>query len=663
YVILYTFTMANEVKSNALDDEFIYFWERVSCFVAREFIYEDKCDFVSRAVDCNRSTNVVPYMFLMSCKLKCINPFQEHCLLALFVTMSFMMLALLMHVVYSYYGPALKTVSKLIHMNEHLAGVTILAFGNSSADLFVHLANVRSKVPVYSASISSALFVAMVSGGLVCYINPFRMNGFETVRDILFLIFGMSLVNFYLLRPGEVSAMEYVGMFMVYFLYIVVNILDLYLVRREVTILKAKIEKLEMLDETLEIYDKISSLRRTLDRFQDHKLEIYERKNSGVSLSIKDFATKRMATYKRVSVNMERNRNIMYDRNRGKNYRIYRDFILELRPIKCRDWRRANMVDRACLLTKAPLVLICILYIPLVDYEMKKHGWKKLLNILHVMLNPAISVMVFNSLISTPSDQLWYIEIKNDYYIGLYTLLITLPLAAFIFFTARTDRPPRYHWVSSWQRLLKSILTKYLRFKVFAIMNLTGCMLLIYLCATEIDRVMEVVSRNLELDGEFMSASVKSWTNNLGTVVANTAMAMHGYPKMAYASAIGGPIFSEHSLFKNIILQNQKLIKSYVTALVMSPSIVLFVRKWLKEPGERSTEFGDYGHNAFFFLLFGLLCTLLWSTTLGFFARRSMGIFSITLYVIYLLYIKLIHAGIIHSFSYDRRLKASFGDL
>ncbi|XP_020805741.1 sodium/potassium/calcium exchanger 6, mitochondrial [Drosophila serrata] len=609
-------------KLNPLDDEFTFFWERVSCFVAREIMYEDKCDFVRRAVDCNRSTNVVPYMFLMSCKLQCINAFQEHCLLALFVTMSFMMLALLMHVVYSYYGPALKTVSKLIHMNEHLAGVTILAFGNSSADLFVHLANVRSKVPVFSASICSALFVAMVSGGLVCYINPFRMDGFETVRDILFLIFGMSLVNFYLLRPMEVSAMEFVGMFMVYFLYILVNILDLYLMRREITILKAKIEKLEENDYSFENEVKLYSLRRTLDRFQDHKLQIYEKRNSRVSLNIMDFATKRMATYKRVSVNMEKNRNIMYDIRRGKNHRLLKDFLLELRAIKCSDWRKANMIGRALLIAKAPLVLICILYIPLVDYEMKKHGWKKLLNILHVVVNPSISVMVFSSLLTTPSDKLWYIEMKNDYKYGVYTIMITMPFAVVIYYTSRTDRPPRYHWA-------------------FAIMNLTGCMILIYVCATEIDRVMAVVSRNLELDEEFMSASVKSWTNNLGTVVANTAMAMYGYPKMAYASAIGGPIFT----------------------LVMSPSIVLFVRKMLNEPDESSTEFGDYGHNAFYFLLFGLLCTLLWTTTLGFFARRSMGIFSITLYVIYIIYTKLIHAGVIHSFGYDRRLKAAFGNL
>lgn len=71
---------------------------------------------------------------------------------------------------------------------------------------------------------------------------------------------------------------------------------------------------------------------------------------------------------------------------------------------------------------------------------------------------------------------------------------------------------------------------------------------MICICATEIDRVLEVISHILDLKEEVMGATVKAWTCNLGPLVANTAMALHGYPKMAYASAIGGPIFSESIL-------------------------------------------------------------------------------------------------------------------
>lgn len=94
-------------------------------------------------------------------------------------------------------------------MNEHLAGVTLLAFGNSSADLLSNLASVRSKTPVLSNSLSSALFVSMVSGGVICFVNPFMMNGFETVRDILFLIFGAAVVHYFLITDNGMSELEF----------------------------------------------------------------------------------------------------------------------------------------------------------------------------------------------------------------------------------------------------------------------------------------------------------------------------------------------------------------------------------------------------------------------------------------------------------------------
>lgn len=80
--------MATEVKNiiyetNILDEEFDKFWSRVSCYAANQFPFEERCEFVLRAESCNKSTNVVPYMRLLACDLKCVNMFQE----ALFVTM------------------------------------------------------------------------------------------------------------------------------------------------------------------------------------------------------------------------------------------------------------------------------------------------------------------------------------------------------------------------------------------------------------------------------------------------------------------------------------------------------------------------------------------------------------------------------------------------
>lgn len=69
---------------------------------------------------------------------------------------------------------------------------------------------------------------------------------------------------------------------------------------------------------------------------------------------------------------------------------------------------------------------------------------------------------------------------------------------------------------------------------------------MIFLCATEIDKAIEVIGHIVDIKSDFMGSTVTACTANLGTVIANTAMAKDGYPKMAYASAIGGPLFSEY---------------------------------------------------------------------------------------------------------------------
>ncbi|KAI8039898.1 hypothetical protein M5D96_007323 [Drosophila gunungcola] len=303
-------------------------------------------------------------------------------------------------------------------MNEHLAGVTLLAFGNSSADLFSNLASVEVNVPVFANSLSSALFVTMVCGGL-----------------------------------------------------------------------------------------------------RSH------------------------------------------DRTLPKNRGIFKEFLLGLRPIKCKDWRKAELLSRVLLLLRAPIVVLCALYIPLVDYEMEKHGWNKLLNSINMM--------------------------------------------------------------------------------AFTVMNLTGSMFIIFICATEIDTLFEVISSLMAIDDDFMGATIKAFTGNLGTLFINAALAAHGYPRMAYASSIGGPLFT----------------------IIVTANTVNYVRNLVGSENMHRDQMEEYGNFAFVFLSMGLFSILLWSTTLGFFARRSVGLYSMGLYIIYIIFSMLVQRKVIHSFTPNKQLSAAFGDI
>ncbi|XP_044778670.1 mitochondrial sodium/calcium exchanger protein isoform X2 [Drosophila simulans] len=605
---------------NAMDAEFDNFWKTVSCFAANSFPFEERCEFVKKAVNCNSSTNVIPYMRLLACDLKCINQFQEMIFIALFVAFCFQILVILIYTINVY--PALKAVSRFLHMNEHLAGVTLMAFGNTSADLFANLASVERHVPVFANNLSSALFVITISGGLICYISPFKMNSYETVRDILFLLLATLLMDYFASHHFTLSydELKFLIVLLVYISYIIINVADVYLLQKTIASTRAKMQKLLDEKETPEIALKLQELERKLEYYsQDTRVEILE-KSSSISITRIRYTTMRMIRNPRVSVNRRYTRTMMLDYTQSKNQGIFRDFFLALRPIKCQAWKQAELLNRVLLLIRAPAVIICTLYIPLVDYELEKHGWNKLLNAINVVVNPALSISIFLSFMHRKANVLWYISLQNTLMYGAYSFVLTVPFAVFILFHSRTDVPPSYHWV-------------------FTIMNLTGSMFLIFLCATEIDTVLEVIGNILSIDDNYMGATVKAFTGNLGTLFANTAVAIHGYPKMAFASAIGGSFFT----------------------IVVTGNTVAYVRSLVGNRCDDHIE--EYGEIAFIFLNMALFTILLWSTTLGFFARRSMGLYSIGLYVVYLLFVTLVHEEVIHSFSKDVQVKSAFGDI
>lgn len=60
---------------------------------------------------------------------------------------------------------------------------------------------------------------------------------------------------------------------------------------------------------------------------------------------------------------------------------------------------------------------------------------------------------------------------------------------------------------------------------------------------------------------------------------------------------------------------------------------------------------GEHGETCYIFLLISVVCTLWWSLTLNFHARRSVGIFSLTIFVLFLIYAVAIETEFAHEFT------------
>ncbi|XP_017849198.1 mitochondrial sodium/calcium exchanger protein-like isoform X1 [Drosophila busckii] len=608
--------MADEYEPNAMDREFDSFFHKVSCFVVTGFPYEDRCAFVLNASNCIAGTNFVPYMKIMSCDLGCKNKFQELAFISLLLLFCVELLIFLGVVINQYYSPALKMLSRLCHLNEHLAGITFLAIGNSTPDMFSNLSAINDETPVVANTLSLALFVTIFTGGLLCYMTPFKMNKHATVRDILFFILGVSLLE-YVVADTKVRLTECILMFLVYFIYLAVNFADVYLMRAALRSISRTIGKLRRLPKTPELDAELAKLRKKYNYYaEDENFEIIHKpgdqffSSQDIGKSRFTFVTRKTGV-RRYTVDIDGNRNVFHNSRVPKNHRLCREFIEAINPIDSYSWGRASLLTRIYYLAKMPITVICVLYIPLVDYELDKHGWTKLLNCMHIFLNPAITLIVGQAFIFRDKTTLWYKKILVTYHYGLYSCLITVPLAILVFFHSSTNVPPKYHWL-------------------FTIMNLSGSMCLIFETSSEVTVILGVVGNILDIPTDFMGVTVTTIASGMNDLVANVAMALQGYEKMAYAACIGSPFFK-----------------------VMLSQAVMFTAIHVQGIVEKKNKYGNYGDNTYIFLILGLCLTLLWGSVLNFEARRSVGIFSMALYVIFLIFVIFIQLGFIHSYSND----------
>lgn len=123
-------------------------------------------------------------------------------------------------------------IARVLGLSENLAGVTVLAFGNGSPDIFTSLAGAprgRSEL-IFGELIGSGLFVTTVIAGAIITIRPFQVltisifwlqnvkNSLVQVmdrpflRDVIFYI-GAAYWTFYIFYKGVVTTWEAIGWF------------------------------------------------------------------------------------------------------------------------------------------------------------------------------------------------------------------------------------------------------------------------------------------------------------------------------------------------------------------------------------------------------------------------------------------------------------------
>lgn len=116
----------------------------------------------------------------------------------------------------------LSTIAGILGMSESLTGVTFLAFGNGSPDVFSTFAAMGSNSGSLAVGelIGAACFITAVVAGSMALARPFRVARRSFVRDVVFFILA-AILSVVVLADGELHAWECASMIGLYVFYVV----------------------------------------------------------------------------------------------------------------------------------------------------------------------------------------------------------------------------------------------------------------------------------------------------------------------------------------------------------------------------------------------------------------------------------------------------------
>ena len=178
----------------------------------------DKCAFV--LANCaDDEPGLIRYLTFYYCSLGAARPV-AFAVLAVWLGLLFTTIGIAAS---DFFSVNLSTIASVLGLSESLAGVTFLAFGNGSPDVFSTFAAMGSNSGSMAVGelIGAAGFITAVVAGSMALVREFKVNKRTFVRDIVFFIAAISFTMAFL-ADGELHLWECFVMIGFYVFYVVV---------------------------------------------------------------------------------------------------------------------------------------------------------------------------------------------------------------------------------------------------------------------------------------------------------------------------------------------------------------------------------------------------------------------------------------------------------
>lgn len=239
--------------------------------------------------------------------------------------------------------PTLVIISNTLGLSENLAGVTLIAFGNGSPDLFSAFANTEADTELmFNELIGASLFIIGIVGSLIVLVRPFSVVVLMTSRDLLFFL--MATLAIYIAFYDEVvNVYEAVAILTLYVLYLVFAVTHHFYTRHKQK--KA---------------DRLAAAKRAADLAAGLEVEPEE----------------------------------VPEAKPPPTETLCQQFGRSINPIDMEDWREGGRCGRVCAVLKVPIKLFLAVIIPCTDEDKPLHGWSRLLNSMQILTTPLLLLAI-----------------------------------------------------------------------------------------------------------------------------------------------------------------------------------------------------------------------------------------------------------------------------
>jgi sodium/potassium/calcium exchanger 6 len=176
----------------------------------------DQCIHVRDLCPTSETVLSIPYLQLYFCALPSVRPFVFTALL-LWLLFLFSTLGISAA---DFFTPNLAAIAQFLGLGEDVAGVTLLAFGNASPDVFATFSAMRTNSGSLAIGelLGAASFIVSCVVGSMCIIRPFKVDRIPFLRDVSFFTVAICMLLF-ILRDGTITALESAMLIVWYVVY------------------------------------------------------------------------------------------------------------------------------------------------------------------------------------------------------------------------------------------------------------------------------------------------------------------------------------------------------------------------------------------------------------------------------------------------------------